>query len=88
MKVYHKYFNLTDRFNKKMAAYGMGMPKCKRRYQRQLYIGWEIVAVARNVAVLFSCLWPDGSAPAREEGFRPRPVAAISECSGTLRTRL
>ena len=67
MKVYHKYFNLTDRFNKKMAAYGMGMPKCKRRYQRQLYIGWEIVAVARNVAVLFSCLWPDMAALRREK---------------------
>ena len=58
LRCYHRYFNLVDRFNKKMAAMGMGMARCKRRYQRQLYIGWLLPAVARDVMVLFQCLYP------------------------------
>ena len=62
LRVYHRYYNLVDRLNKKIAAMNMGMARCKKRYQRQLYIGWLLPAVARNVNVLFQCLWPEMAA--------------------------
>ena len=47
----------------------MGMARCKKRYQRQLYIGWLLPAVARNVNVLFQCLWPEMAALRVEKRF-------------------
>ena len=48
--------------NKKLAALNMGMARCKKRYHRQLYIGWELPAITNNVHVLFQCLWPEMAA--------------------------
>ena len=59
LRCYHRYFNLVDRINKKIAALNMGMARCKKRYHRQLYIGWLLPAIANNVHVLFQCLYPE-----------------------------
>ena len=44
---------------KKLAALNMGMARCKKRYHRQLYIGWELPAITNNVHVLFQCLYAE-----------------------------
>ena len=58
MRCYHRNFNFVDRFNKKLAAMGMGMARCKRRWQRQLWVGWEWPAITCDVFVLFQVLYP------------------------------
>lgn len=42
-----------------MAALNMGMSRCQKRYHRQLYVGWEVPALVRNVSVLYMALYPE-----------------------------
>ena len=69
LKVYHRFFNLVDRINRKIAAMGMGMARCKLRWERQCYIGWELPAISQCVFVLFQCLYPEMADLRREKRF-------------------
>ena len=66
LRLYQKWYNVVDLFNKRMAALNMGMGRCKSRFQRQLYWGWTLPAVLCNCITLFLAIYP-GAATLAEE---------------------
>ena len=56
MRMYQKLMGFVDRFNKRLAATGMSMGRCKQRYHRALVLCWLLPAMVLNIRTVIEHL--------------------------------